>query len=137
MKIAVSSKGSSLDSTVDPRFGRTDGFALYDSDTGGITYLDNATNRDRSQGTGIRSAQLIIDAGANSLITGKMGPKAARLLERSNVNVYICNKGTVQEAVQSLEQNQLPELSQDDVQPGPGKMGGRGIGGSGRGRGLA
>jgi len=137
MKIAVSTKGTSLDSQVDPRFGRTAGFILYDSDSGDTTYLDNSPQRNLSQSTGIKGAQMVVDAGADRLITGQMGPKAARVLERNKVKSYICTRGSVQEAIHALEQNQLQQLSQSDVRPGPGKKGGRGMGGSGRGRSSA
>jgi len=137
MKIVVSTKGTSLNSDVDPRFGRAAGFFLYDTDTGNTTYLDNSPHRDLSQSTGIKSTQMIIEAGTDVLITGQMGPKAAQVLNRSKVEIYICTTGTIHEAIQSLEQNRLKQLGKDDVHPGPGKMGGRGIGGGGRGRGPA
>jgi predicted Fe-Mo cluster-binding NifX family protein len=138
MKIAVSTKGPTLDSQLDPRFGRTTGFILYDSDSGVITYLDNASQGNQSSKPGITSAKMIVDEGADKLITGQMGPNAARVLERADVRSYYCSEGSVQEAIHALEQNQLRELSGKDVRQGPGKMGGRGAGGGrgvGRGRG--
>jgi predicted Fe-Mo cluster-binding NifX family protein len=59
MKIAVSAKGKSLNSEVDPRFGRTIGFVLFDTETGSSTYLDNSAHQDLSQGAGIQTAQMI------------------------------------------------------------------------------
>jgi len=38
MKITVSAKGTSVDSEVDPRFGRTIGFVLFDTETGNSTW---------------------------------------------------------------------------------------------------
>ena len=70
MKIAVSAKGTSVDSEVDPRFGRTIGFVLFDTETGSSTYLDNSTHQDLSQGAGIQTAQMIVEAGTEVLITG-------------------------------------------------------------------
>lgn len=52
MKIAVSATGKSLDSDMDPRFGRCNGFVLFDSDTGQADYLDNGANRGLAQGVG-------------------------------------------------------------------------------------
>jgi len=135
MKITVSAKGTSMGSEVDPRFGRTIGFVLFDTETGNSTYLDNSAHRDLSQGAGIQTAQMIVEAGTEVLITGQMGPKAAQALSRTGIKSYVCTSGTVQEAIQALEHNALQELSADAVQSGPGKMGGRGMGGGGRGRG--
>ena len=133
MKITVSAKGKSLDSDVDPRFGRSSGFILFDTETGNAGYLDNSAQRDLAQGTGIKTAQMIAQAGTDVVITGQLGPRAARVLSKSGIKIYACTSGTVKEAIRALEENRLNELT--EVQPGPGKMGGRGMGGGGRGRG--
>jgi predicted Fe-Mo cluster-binding NifX family protein len=135
MKIAVSAKGTSVDSEVDPRFGRTIGFILFDTETGSSTYLDNSAHRDLSQGSGIQTAQMIVKAGAEVLISGQIGPKADQVLSHTEIKSYVCTSGTVKEAIQALENNELKERSVDKVQSGPGKMGGRGMGGGKRGRG--
>jgi predicted Fe-Mo cluster-binding NifX family protein len=135
MKISVSARGESLDSEVDPRFGRTAGFVLFDSESGSAEYLDNSAEQDSAKGTGVKAAQLIAKAGAQALITGQLGPNAAQFLRKSGIKIYACSSGTVREAIQMLQENGLEELADDDIQPGPGKMGGRGMGGGGRGRG--
>jgi predicted Fe-Mo cluster-binding NifX family protein len=133
MIITVSAKGDSLDSDVDPRFGRSTGFVLFDTDTGNSSYLDNSVQRDLSQGTGIQAARMIAEAGTEALITGQLGPKAAKVLNKTGIKIYACTAGTVQEAIQSLKENKLKELSDEAVRPGTGKMGGRGKGGGRRG----
>jgi predicted Fe-Mo cluster-binding NifX family protein len=133
MNITVSAKGKSLDSEVDPRFGRSSGFILFDTETGNASYLDNSAQRELGQGTGIKTAQAIAESGTAVLITGQLGPRAAKVLSKSGIKIYACTSGTVKEAIRALEENRLKELS--EVQPGPGKMGGRGMGGGGRGRG--
>ena len=137
MKISVSARGESLDSEVDPRFGRTAGFVLFDSGTGNSSYLDNSAQLNLAKGTGIKAAQMIAEAGAEVLITGQLGPNAAQSLRKSGIKIYAFTSGTVREAIRALEANTLEELGDDAIQPGPGKMGGRGMGGGGRGRGPA
>jgi predicted Fe-Mo cluster-binding NifX family protein len=137
MKISVSARGESLDSDVDPRFGGSSGFILFDSETGNASYLDNSAQRDLARGTGVKTAQMIADAGSEVLITGQLGPKAAQVLSKSKVKVYACTSGTVREAIKALEEEKLKELSADAIQLGPGKMGGRGVRGGGRGRGAS
>jgi predicted Fe-Mo cluster-binding NifX family protein len=135
MKITVSARGKTIDSEMDPRFGRTAGFVLFDTETGQTAYLDNSAQIGLAQGTGIKAAQMIADAGTDVLITGQMGPKAAQVLSRSGIKLYIGTAGTVQDVIQALERNELNELAIDTLQAGPGKMGGRGMGGGGRGMG--
>jgi predicted Fe-Mo cluster-binding NifX family protein len=135
MKIAISTKGTTPDSAVDPRFGRTAGFLLFDTDTGNFTYLDNAAHREMPQSAGIQCARMLCDAGTQVLITGQIGPKAVQVLNQAGIQIYMGSGGTVQGALQALRQNQLQPLTDEAVQPGPGKMGGRGMGGGG-GRGM-
>lgn len=137
MKIAVSARGKSLDSAMDPRFGRSAGFVLFDTETGQTDYLDNSDQLDLTQGTGIKSAQMIVAAGTDVLITGQMGPKAAGVLSRAGIKLYACHSGTVQDAIHAVDSNTLEAFRNDAIQSGPGKMGGRGMGGGGRGCGLS
>jgi predicted Fe-Mo cluster-binding NifX family protein len=134
MKICVSSKGETPASDVDPRFGRSRGFVLFDGETKDVVYLDNETQRGLEQGAGILTAKMIVDAGSDALIAGQLGPKAARVLRKAGVRIYAADAGTVQEAIQALEAGRLKELDDEAVRPGPGKQGGRGMGGGGRGR---
>jgi predicted Fe-Mo cluster-binding NifX family protein len=136
VKISVSARGESLDSEVDPRFGRTAGFVLFDTGSGEVAYLDNSAQRDLEKGTGVKAAQMIAKAGTEVLITGQLGPNAVQLLDKSGIKIYACTSGTVREAIRALQEDELEELADDAVQPGPGKSGGRGMGGGGRGRGA-
>lgn len=79
MIIAVSTKDKALDSFMDPRFGRCKGFILQDTENNSTSYIDNASQRNLSQGTGIKAAQMVSDTGTEVLITGQLGPKAARV----------------------------------------------------------
>jgi predicted Fe-Mo cluster-binding NifX family protein len=141
MKIAVSAGGGSLDSPFEPRFGRVPGFVLYDSDSGEVTHLDNTANMNLDQGAGIKTAQSIAGHGAEVLITGKVGPKAVRALERKNIRIVQGSGSTVREALNRYDAGLLGAAS-----PGAGSGqggttgsgapgGGRGMGGGGHGRG--
>ena len=135
MKIAVSSQGPTLDSELDPRFGRTSGFVLFDTATGEASFLDNTTNQAQAQGAGISTAQMLARTGAHVVITGQVGAKAAQALNYSNITVYSCQMGTVRQALEALRQSRLSHLTPEQAEPGPGETGGRGMGGGGRGRG--
>jgi predicted Fe-Mo cluster-binding NifX family protein len=129
MKISVSAKGKSLDSDVDPRFGGSNGFVVFDSETENAGYLDNSIQRDLAQGRGIKTAQMIAEAGSDTLICGQIGPKAAQVLSKSGIKTYVCTGGTVREAIQALQRKELSQLSSNAIQRGPAKMGGSGMGG--------
>lgn len=119
---------------MDPRFGRCEGFILFDTEDKSTLYLPNDSQRNLAQGAGIKTAKMIVDEGAEVLITGQLGPNAAQVMGKTGVKIYACSRGTVEEAIQALSQNKLEVLSENTIQSGPGKMGGRGLGGGGRGR---
>ena len=58
MKIAITTTGHSLDSVVDPRFGRCPYFLVVDTDTLGFEAVENP-NIALGGGAGIQSAQLM------------------------------------------------------------------------------
>lgn len=82
MKIAISCQGNTLESPVDPRFGRAQGFLVYDLDTNNFEYANNDQNLNIAQGAGIQTAQNVAKTGAKAVITGNVGPKAFSALSQ-------------------------------------------------------
>jgi predicted Fe-Mo cluster-binding NifX family protein len=116
MKVAVSAVGKTLDSAVDPRFGRAAGFVLVDTETGEHEAIDNAQNLHAMQGAGIQAAQTVSSHKADYVITGHCGPKAFRTLEAAGVKVVIGAEGTVAEAVEKLKSGELMPTQGADVE---------------------
>ncbi|HPQ71596.1 MAG TPA: NifB/NifX family molybdenum-iron cluster-binding protein [bacterium] len=112
MKVAVSCIGDNLEAAVDPRFGRAQGFLIVDTDTAAMQYVPNAQNLQAVQGAGIQAAQNVLSAGVEALITGNIGPKAFRVLQEAGVRVYTGASGSVRQALEALQDNQLLETSQ-------------------------
>ncbi|MFP4391734.1 MAG: NifB/NifX family molybdenum-iron cluster-binding protein [Desulfohalobiaceae bacterium] len=114
MKVAVSSQGNDLDSGLDPRFGRAVGFIIYDLDTQESQFISNEQNLYASQGAGIQTAQNVAKTGVQAVITGHVGPKAFSALQAGGIPVYLCQSGTVQEALQAYEQGRLQQAEGAD-----------------------
>jgi predicted Fe-Mo cluster-binding NifX family protein len=86
MKIAITSTGSSLDSSVSEKFGRCAYFMIYDDQTKNIkAILNSAENADH--GAGPRAAQLVIDEDAEVVITGAIGGNAGEALRRAGMRI--------------------------------------------------
>jgi len=68
MKIAVSSKGTNLESQIDPRFGRASFLLVVDTDTMGFEVIDNSINVQAFKGAGIKAATSLADKGAKVLL---------------------------------------------------------------------
>jgi predicted Fe-Mo cluster-binding NifX family protein len=116
MKIAVTAQGESLESLVDPRFGRAKYFIIYDIETGKFTAKNNTQNLNASQGAGIQAAQNIIETGAELLITGHCGPKAFTVLSAGNVKIAIGTTGTVEDAIKQYKDGKLKYTDSADVE---------------------
>ncbi len=116
MRIAVSAEGRMAESPVDPRFGRTKQFMVFDEGTGGWTILDNEQNFNAAQGAGIQSAARIVNANCEVLITGHCGPKAFAALSKVGVAVYTVGGVTVLEAVDMYHTGKLRKLETADVE---------------------
>ena len=147
MKIAISSSGPNLDSAVDPRFGRAAFLLIIDSDSGElIESIDNSTGRDAAQGAGIMAASLVVEKGAQAILTGRLGPKALAVAEKANIKVVNDCSGTVQNTIKTFScqgagdsepvskyQGRATTVVDDSRRPGRGMGMGRG-GGQGRGK---
>ena len=135
MRIAISSTGPDLDAEVDPRFGRCRYFVIVDSETKELEVLDNQTGM-TSGGAGIQAAQMVVNAGVNSVITGNLGPNAADTLAAAGLKTYLGVSGTVREALQQCKSGQLQESSGPTVESHFGTGGVGGGAGAGRGMGM-
>jgi predicted Fe-Mo cluster-binding NifX family protein len=115
MKIAFSTSGKDLDALVCSRFGRADGFLIYDTDTDEYTVVENQQNVNAPQGAGIQAAQAVVKAGASALVTGHCGPKAFTVFAASSIRVYHSDEVPISEALQAWRRDALAEMHAADV----------------------
>jgi len=103
MKIAITAKGTDIDSQVDPRFGRAAYIQVVDLDNENVDVIDNAENANAFKGAGIQAAVSVSDSGAEVLLTGYCGPNAFKTLDAAGVKVANDVSGTVGEAVEAFK----------------------------------
>src|SRR4030043_1736118 len=127
MKIAVSSTGKDLNCQIDPRFGRCQYFIFIDPETMEFEAFENEGLM-ASGGAGVQAAQLVAQKGANTLITGNIGPNAASALSASGIKLYLVPGGTVKDVTAGYKTGSLHEASGATVPPHFGMGGGRGMG---------
>lgn len=116
MKYAISTVGETLDSAMDPRFGRTRYFLFCDSESKTVEAVANTQNLQAVQGAGIQSAVRVAENGADIVLTGHCGPKAFRVLKEAGIKVYLTTAATAAEAVQLFESGALTEADGADVE---------------------
>jgi len=107
MKIAIPTDGNERTAAMYESFGRAPKFLIVDTESKAIEVVDNSQNLNAAQGAGIQSAQNVATAGANGLITKHCGPKAFRVLNAADVNVYLSQAKTVEEAVEEFNSGKL------------------------------
>ena len=114
MKIAITSQGDSLESMVDPRFGRCAYFIVIDPATEKLEAVSNPA-ADAMGGAGPQAAQTIAHKGVVGVITGNVGPNAFQTLKAANIRAFQFASGTVKEALAKYKKGELQELSDSSV----------------------
>ncbi len=114
MKIAITSTGKTLQSQVDPRFGRAACFIIIDTETTNFNAIENE-NIAAGGGAGISSAKVVIDNGAEAVLTGNCGPNAERTLTAGGVKLYTGITGTIADAIELFKSGKLTEAQGPNV----------------------
>lgn len=107
MKIAVSSQGDTLDSQLDPRFGRAAYILVVDTETLEFEAFDNNENKNAFKGAGIQAAAMVSDKDAKALLTGFCGPNAFKTLEAAGVKVVNDQSGRIIDVIQKFKQGDV------------------------------
>jgi predicted Fe-Mo cluster-binding NifX family protein len=86
MKIAIPSKGRTVDSVPDDRFGRAPYFAVIDSDSGKFASIENPA-ASAPGGVGPQAVGILSREGVQVVITGRIGGNALTALKEAGIVV--------------------------------------------------
>ena len=114
MKICITSEGKTLDSRVDPRFGRCRNFILFDTENGNFAAHENAGSQFQG-GAGIQSGQFVVAQGAQAVLTGNIGPNAHQVLTAAGISVFTGVAGTVKEAIDGYKKGEYKAANTPSV----------------------
>ena len=109
MKIVFTAKGTDMNAAMDPRFGRTEYFVIFDEDTKNVESFDNRAIEGEAHGAGPKTAQKLVEYEAGVLITGNgPGGNAATALKTTGIEVYVgAGDMTVKEAYEAYKAGSL------------------------------
>lgn len=116
MKIAITAVEKSMESNVDPRFGRASYILVYDTETNSSEFVDNIKNLNAAKGAGIQTAQNVAATGAKVVITGNCGPNAFKTLNAADIEVAIGINGTLKDAINKFNKGELKYSTDANVE---------------------
>ncbi len=110
MKVCISSKGNSLESIMDPRFGRAAYFIIADTETMENEAVENSAAASGG-GAGVTSGQFMVDKEVTAVITGNVGPNAMNVLKAADIEVYRGVDISVKENIEKFKKGLLEQIS--------------------------
>jgi len=110
-KIAIPSKGETLDSIIDDRFARAKNFIIFDSEKDKI--VEVVSNKDeQAHGMGPKVAQLLSSKGVKVVIVPSVGLNAFGALQAAGIEIYLSGNDTVKNAIENLKQGKLKKMEE-------------------------
>ena len=101
MKIAITSTGDTVNSTIDSRFGRCTFFAIHDTETKSTEFFINPS-KEAQEGAGPAAVQFVAAHKVNKFVSGEFGMKIKSLLESLNIEM-ITNKDSATKIIDIIE----------------------------------
>jgi len=114
MKICITSQGNTLDSQVDPRFGRCQYFMIVDTDTSEVEAIENPYIA-AGGGAGIQSGQLVVQKDVKAVLTGNVGPNAFQTLQAGGVDIIVGVSGSVKDALEKYKKGEFKQTGGPSV----------------------
>lgn len=96
MRVAVPSSGRTLESPVDPRFGRSPYYIIIETDTMEYDVLNNTR---MSAPGGVDAAQIVAAENIDVVLAGAIGPNSSKLLSQAGIKIFKGVRGSVREAL--------------------------------------
>jgi predicted Fe-Mo cluster-binding NifX family protein len=115
MKICITSEKDSLESAVDPRFGRCRYFLVFDTETSEMEFCPNP-NVQGLGGVGIQSGQFMAEKGVKTVITGNVGPNAFQTLQAAGIDVVVGVSGNIREVIERYKKGELTPAKDSNAQ---------------------
>jgi predicted Fe-Mo cluster-binding NifX family protein len=122
MKLCITSRGTTLESMVDARFGRAPYFLIVATETKEFHAVKN-TALTTGRGAGVVAVQVLSDLGAEALLTGIVGPNAFQALKTAGIKAYegALETDTVATALNKFTEGRYREASGPSGVPGKGR----------------
>jgi len=98
MIVAISASHSDLLAPVDPHFGRSPFFGIYDTATRVLSFVENRA-MDNSKEAGRFVVEQLLDFGATVVVAGRFGNKVVEILRSKGVQMVVVAQGQTVEYI--------------------------------------
>lgn len=88
MKIAITSTGNSIESTLDQRFGRCKYFIIHDTQSQALEIIPNP-HANAEEGAGPASVELVASRGVEKIVSGEFGARIKSLLDSLKIQIIV------------------------------------------------
>ncbi|MDY0102410.1 MAG: NifB/NifX family molybdenum-iron cluster-binding protein [Lentimicrobium sp.] len=95
MKVAIATKGNTLESRLDSNFGRCAWFVVYDTDSKAMEFIPNP-NKDMEEGAGSASVELLSSRKVTKIIANEFGMKIKPLLDSIKIQMIVIKDAKTQ-----------------------------------------
>jgi len=103
MKIAISSQSNSIESNVDPRFGRCPFFAIYDTESSNLEFLVNP-GKAAEGGAGPVATSFVANQKAEKVFSGAFGAKIKSLFDELKIQMIVVpTETTIKDIIEKLK----------------------------------
>ena len=109
MRIAVSTRRPSPDAAVEPHFGHARWFMTFDLEREAWEAFGNDPGPPGAKRAGIRTAEHILGAGVEAVITGRLDPHPLERLREAGIRVCRANGITAAAAVEEFRRGALAD----------------------------
>jgi predicted Fe-Mo cluster-binding NifX family protein len=114
MKIAIASKGKTISSRVDDRFGRCPYFLVLDTKSMTTETIENPGQKEKNA-AGIRACQTLITKDINAVVIKNIGHNALVTLTGAGMDVYTVASGTVSATIEKVKRGELTTAERPTV----------------------
>ena len=114
MKIALASKGKTISSRIDDRFGRCPYFLVLDTQSMTIETIENPGLKEKNA-AGIRACRMLIDNDIDAVVVKNIGHNSLVTLTGAGMDVYTVASGTVSAAIKKVKRGELTATERPTV----------------------
>jgi predicted Fe-Mo cluster-binding NifX family protein len=107
MLILINSDGKDLSSKVSMKFGHSNYFLIYNTETNFVEFYENSGHYEK-----LENLKLLIEKGVEAVIVGNIGPQAFETVNPPQSKVYLARKMSVNYAIEKFQKGELQQLTE-------------------------